>query len=153
MKAAPPTLATHIYQACLLLYPSAFRLRFGDEMTSDFDTWTHDAWDARGWLGVLAFWSFAGADLLRTAATQWVRTGMPTVIMLSAMLSTMMCTLIAQQLAPKGAKLASLIPPKSDDQEVVIMLVASAVVVLVITTTIIVTGCFWMFVVRRRARA
>ena len=84
MSHAPPAVATHIYQACLLLYPAAFRLEFGDEMISDFDEATADAWQHHRWAGLLALWTLVGVDFARTVAIQWLRTGLPLLIALSA---------------------------------------------------------------------
>jgi hypothetical protein len=147
---APPAVATHIYQACLLFYPSAFRLQFGDEMVSDFDEATDDAWQARGWAGVTALWFVIGIDFVGTVALQWVRTGLPAVLVLSVTWSTMMCTLIAQQLVPRAPILA---PPRTPDEEMTIMLVGLAVVIVLIAAVILVTAWFWMLVVRRTRRA
>lgn len=150
MYHAPPAVATHIYQACLLLYPATFRLEFGDEMISDFDEATADAWQHRRWAGVLALWTLVGADFARTVAIQWLRTGLPALIALSAIWSTMMCTLIAQQFVARPTILAS---PRTPDQEVSMMLVGMGVLIWLIAAIIAVTGWFWMGVIRRKRRA
>lgn len=150
MNSAPPAMATHIYQVCLRLYPPAFRLQFGDEMVSDFDEATYDARRTRGWLGVVALWALVGIDFARTVATQWLRTGLPALIALSAIWSTMMCTLIAQQFVPRASLLA---PPRTPDDEVSLLLIGMAVLVWVIAAVIAVTGWFWMLVIRRARRA
>jgi hypothetical protein len=146
----PPAVATHVYQACLLLYPSTFRLEFGDEMVSDFDEATGDAWRMRGWAGVLALWALVVADLVHSAAAQWLRTGLPVLIALSAFWTTMMCTLIAQQLTTRAPILP---PPRTPEEEMKIMIFGTAVVVVLIAAIILVTGWFWMLVVRRKRRA
>ena len=150
MSNAPPAIATHIYQACLLFYPSAFRLQFGDEMVCDFDEATDDAWHARGWTGLVALWCLIGIDFARTVAIQWLRTGLPAVLVLSVTWSTMMCTLIAQQFVPRAAALK---PPRTPDDEMKLMLVGLAVVIVLIAAIILVTAWFWMLVVRRARRA
>ena len=152
MNSAPPAIGMHVYQALLLLYPSAFRLEFGGEMASDFDEATGDAWRHRRWIGVWAFWALVGADLARTVVVQWLRTGLPALILLSGMWSTMMCTLIAKQFVPRSPAVA-LIPPKSPNDEVLILLIGAAVLVVVIAATILVTGWFWMLVLKRKRRA
>ena len=152
MNSVPPAIGTHVYQALLLLYPSAFRLEFGGEMASDFDEATEDAWRHRRWIGVWAFWALVGADLARTVVAQWLRTGLPTLILLSAMWSTMMCTLIAQQFVPR-APMVALLPPRTADDEAKILLIAIAALIWVIAAIIAATGWFWMLVIRRKRRA
>jgi hypothetical protein len=147
---APPAVATHIYQACLLLYPQTFRLEFGDEMVSDFDEATADAWHDRRWAGVVAVWTRVAVDFGRTVAIQWLKTGLPAVIALSVMWSTMIATLIAQQFVPRAPILAA---PRNPDEEVSIMLVGMGVLIWLIAAIIVVTGWFWMLVIRRKRRA
>jgi hypothetical protein len=147
---APPAVATHIYQACLLLYPATFRLEFGNEMISDFDEATADAWQDRRWAGVVGLWTLVGADLARTVTIQWLKTGLPALIALSVMWSTMIATLIAQQFVPRAQILA---PPRTPDEEVSMMLVGMGVLIWLIAAIIAVTGWFWMLVVRRKRRA
>ena len=143
--------ASHIYRACLLLYPSAFRLEFGDEMLSDFGSATQDAWRAAGWTGAVACWAHVGGDLLRSVALQWLRSGVPAVVLLSAIWSTTMATLVAQ--VAQRAPFAGLLPPREPDEDLAILLVGIAVVVVLIAAVIIVTAWFWMVVVRRKQRA
>ena len=150
MTNAPPPIATQVYQACVLLYPSTFRSQFGEEMISDFDAATRDAWHSRGWHGVLSLWALVSADLVRSIAVQWFRTGLPALAVLSIVWSIMMCSLVAQQFVPDYSPPAS---GQTDDQALLIMVLGSAVVVLLIVATVIITGCFWMLVVRRRSRA
>jgi hypothetical protein len=152
MKSAAPEIATHIYQALLHLYPSAFRREFGDEMVCDFDDATHEAWRLGGWTRVLACWALITGDFIWTALAQWVRTGWPAVAALSATWTTLCCTVIAQQLVPERP-IDSLIPPSNPDQEMIVMLLAVAVVFVLIAATILVTGLFWMQVLRRQRRA
>jgi hypothetical protein len=147
---APPAVATHIYQACLLLYPATFRVEFGDEMVSDFDEATADAWQDRRWAGVLQLWTLVGVDVVRTVAIQWLRTGLPALIALSAIWSTMMCTLIAHQFVARPPILA---PPRTPEEEVSMLLVAVGVFIWLIAAIIAVTGWFWMLVIRRKRRA
>jgi hypothetical protein len=97
LKSAPPTAATCFYRALLHLYPSAFRLEFGNEIAADFDDATEEAWRAHGWPGVLPVWLFVGADLARAVLVQWYRTGLPALVVLSASWSTMMFSILAHQ--------------------------------------------------------
>ena len=152
MNSAPPAIATRVYQALLLLYPAQFRFEFGDEMIADFDAATHDAWEVRGWTGVLALWVLVTADFAWTVVEQWLRTGLPAVVVLSVTWSTTMCTLIAQQFVPR-APMVALLPPRNADDEAKIMLIAIAALIWVIAAIIAATGWFWMLVVRRARRA
>jgi hypothetical protein len=147
---APPAVATYLYQACLLLYPERFRLEFGDEMVSDFDEATADAWHTRRWSGVFAVWTLVGVDFARTVAIQWLKTGLPALIVLSAIWSMMIATLIAQQFVPRAPMLAA---PRTPDEEVSMMLVGMGVLIWLIAAIIAVTGWFWMLVIRRKRRA
>ena len=61
-------------------------------MNADFNAATREAWDVRGWPGVLTLWVLVAADFARTVAEQWLRTGLPAVVVLSVTWSTMMCT-------------------------------------------------------------
>ena len=150
MHHAPPAVATYIYQACLLLYPRTFRLEFGDEMVTDFDEATSDAWQHRRWPGVLALWTLVCVDFARTVAIQWLKTGLPALIALSAIWSTMIATLIAQQFVPRAQILAA---PRNPDEEVSILLVGMGVLIWLIAAVIAVTGWFWTLVIRRKRRA
>lgn len=150
MNAAPPTAATHLYKGLLYLYPAAFRHEFGDEMVCDFDDATGEAWMGGGWPWVLAFWAIVGADLLRSAAIQWVRSGWPALVGISAASSLSCCVLIAQQLVPRPA----LTPPRNrSEDEMMLMMLSAVVVFMLIAVTIVVTAAFWALVVRRTRRA
>ncbi len=150
MHHAPPAVATYIYQACLLVYPATFRREFGDEMVSDFEEATADAWQDRRWVGVLALWTLVFVDFTRTVAIQWLKTGLPALIALSALWSTMIATLIAQQFVPHAPILAT---PRTPDEEVSLMLVGMGVLIWLIAAIIAVTGWFWMLVIGRKRRA
>jgi hypothetical protein len=147
----PPTVAAHIYRACLLLYPSTFRFEFGEEMLADFDDATNETWLSRGWIGVLMLWACVALDLARSVLTQWIRTGLPALAIVSAAWSTMMCTLIAQQFVPRSP--VDLLSRPTADEEVKLILIGMAVLICVIAAIIGVTGWFWTLVVRRKRRA
>ena len=144
--------AALLYRGLLHLYPRAFRHEFGAEMACDFEDATTEARNLRGWPGVLAVWGILTADLLRAMTTQWLRTGVPTVVTISAAWTISCCVLIAQQTAPQR-DISLLIPPRVADEEMRILLFGSAVVVLLIVATILVAGWFWMSVLKRRSRA
>ncbi len=152
MNSAVAPLVTQLYRALLYLYPGSFRIEFGEEMACDFEEAMSDAWTLRGWIGVLVIWTFVAADLMRTIAIQWLRSGVPAVVAMAATWTISCCVLIAQQRLPQRDT-PLLVPPRTADQEMQFMLLASAVVVLLIAATVLLAGWFWMFVVKRRSRA
>jgi hypothetical protein len=137
-----------LFRALLHLYPPAFRRQFGVEMSCDFEDAMKEARQMRGWIGVLAVWGIVTIDLLRAITVQWLRTGVPTIIAMSAGWAISCCVLIAQQMAP-GRDVSLLLPPRSPDQELQILLFGCAVVVLLIVATVLVAGSFWMSVLKR----
>ena len=143
---------THLYRALLLLYPKAFREKFGDEMACDFEEATSEAWAARGWIGVLTLVALVAADLMRTAVSQWLRTGWPAALALSGTLTAAYSVLIAHQV-PHGTDVSRLLPARTADEEMRVMMFGAVVVVLLIAATILITAWFWMFAVRRQSRA
>ena len=55
-----------IYSSLLLLYPSAFRRQFGEEMLEVFSEQMREACQQGGWLGGMAVWRCVSGELLRT---------------------------------------------------------------------------------------
>ena len=150
MNAVPPTAATHLYKALLYLYPAAFRQEFGDEMVCDFDDGTGDAWTAGGWPRVLAFWTIVSADFMWTVLIQWLRSGWPVLVAISATWSLSCCVLLAQQFVPRPELR---MPSNRTEEEMMLMMLSAVVVFVLIAVTIIVTAAFWALVVRRTRRA
>jgi hypothetical protein len=144
--------AALLYRGLLHLYPPAFRHQFEADMACDFEDATTEAWTMRGWIGVLAVWGILAADLFRAITVQWLRSGVPTAIAMSAIWTISCCVLIARQTAPRR-DIPLLLPPRTADQEMQILLLGSAVVVLLIVATVLVAGWFWMSVLKRRSRA
>jgi hypothetical protein len=74
----PPTVDVRLYRVALRLCPGEFRRDHGDEMACDFE-------EARGEAAIegrRAVWILRlliGIDLLRTLAVQWLRTGLPVI--------------------------------------------------------------------------
>jgi hypothetical protein len=135
VTSVPPTRASHIYQALLYLYPPAFRTEFGDEMAIDFHEGTGDAWRARGWPGVLSLWALIGADTARTAVLQWLRTGLPGLVVLSALWSTLLFELIAQQFLPLQRRLEPAPFMTAGESVIVVVLGVAAIPVLIVMMT------------------
>jgi hypothetical protein len=150
VNSRPPAGAIRLYKRLLYLYPAAFREEFGDEMLDDFADATGEAWMAGRWPHVLALWALIGADFLRSLMLQWVRSGWPALVGISATSSLSYCVLVAQQLAPRP----DLGPPRSrSEDEMLLMMFSGVVVFVLIAVTIIVTAAFWALVVRRKRRA
>jgi hypothetical protein len=135
-----------IYRLGLRLYPAAFRREFGREMSLDFDEGGRDAWCERGWRGLMLFWGRITADLVATAALQWLRTGLPLITLVSA-LTAVGVTGAAAQIIVRGPIGASL---TRDDEDLLLMLLMIGVVLSVIAATIIFTFCFTRPLQRRR---
>jgi uncharacterized membrane protein len=123
------------YRALLLLYPSAFRGTFGDEMAADFEEATREALEERGWLGVLPLWVAIGADFGRTLLVQWLQTGLPVLIALSAAWSILTFGMIARQFLPLQRRVmpASILSP--GEFFVLILIAAIALPVLFVMVT------------------
>jgi hypothetical protein len=147
-----PAAVARLYRALLYLYPGAFRTEFGGEMACDFEDATLEAWTTRGWTGVLAVWTIVARDLIVTIPLQWLRNGMPAVIVLSAAWTTSFLILIGQERVWRH-DMSFLTPPRTADQDMHILLLGSAVVFVLIVAIVIVTSWFWMWVVKRRTHA
>ena len=152
MKKAPAIFATHMYRACLFLYPPAFRDEFGPEMAADFESATTEAWRAERSAGVIACWARVALDLARSIATQWLRTGFPALAAISTIWALTIASLIANQFVP-NPPIAASVSPLNADEEVTLMLVFMGVLIVVIAAVIFVTGYFWTIVWRRKRGA
>jgi hypothetical protein len=130
----------------LRLYPGTFRREFGREMALDFDEAGREAWQDRGWHGLLAFWSRMTADFTGSVALQWMRTGLPLITLVSV-LAALGVTGAAAQIIVRGPIVASL---TQDDQDLLLMLLMIGVVLTVIAATIVFTFCFTRPLLRRR---
>src|SRR5437016_13923161 len=75
---------TMLYRAALYLYPPAFRREFSPEMVRDFDEARHETGRAGEGRGLWAFRAEMGVDLTCTVVLQWVRTGLPLIVLVSA---------------------------------------------------------------------
>ncbi len=115
MKRAPLAVAAFLYQTLLHLYPSSFHDQFGSEMAADFEDATEEAWRALGWLGVLQLWPRIGADLIRGVLVQWLRTGLPAVLALSATWSTVMFAIVAHQYVKLEPRLLPIRPAPASE--------------------------------------
>jgi hypothetical protein len=119
-------------------------------MVGDFDDATCDAWTAGGWPRVLALWTMVSADLMQSVVIQWVFSGWPALVGISATWTLSCCVLIAQQFVP-GPEPTQ--PRSRSDEEMMLMMLGAVVVFVLIAVIIIVTAAFWGLVVRRTRRA
>jgi len=137
-----------IYQAALWLYPAAFRREFSSEMTRD----VHDAIDETRREGrrrdLLALWACVAADLARTIVVQWLRTGLPVLLLCSAA-GAIAAASVAANVLPR-AVLA--VPSAAHDRDVMTLILLTIVVLLVIVATILFTFWFSRPMFRRHRR-
>jgi hypothetical protein len=74
-------MVSKVYRAALYLYPATFRREFSTEMTRD----VHEAMQEVGHgRDRLMLWAGIGADFARTIVVQWLRTGLPVLLLSSA---------------------------------------------------------------------
>ncbi len=146
---APPIVATHVYRALVYLYPPAFRRQFASEMASDFHDATCDAWHDGGWLAVVRLWTHIAGDVMRTAATQWLRNG-PSLVLVLFVAAAAACTFAIMKIVRRPLQFTSLSPV---DQDKVVLLFLATLVILLAVIVILFTVCFWLLVPRRSSRA
>jgi hypothetical protein len=135
-----------LYRACLRACPPAFLREYGDEMVRDFGDARKEAAAAGG----RALWRLRllmAIDLLRTAVTQWIRTGWP-VISLVSVIATLF---LAAGLAAVARRATFVIPEDAAHSEALGVLLLATIAVFLIATTIALT--LWAArPVRRRRR-
>jgi hypothetical protein len=71
-------------------------------MRRDFADATNRAWNRGGWFKVLALSLWFSADLVRNLIVQWLRTGVPTLIGISATSSILLVALLMLQGMPQN---------------------------------------------------
>jgi hypothetical protein len=120
----------YVYRALLHLYPSQFRDEYSREMAADFDDASDEAFIERGWRGVLSVWLQTGADLACSIPIQWLRTGRPLLILVSAAWSTLTFALVADQFVPLQRTFLSIPPGTPGESLVLVLLTLAAVPVL-----------------------
>jgi hypothetical protein len=135
---ARASVADVVYRAVLRLYPLRFREEFASDMALDFADASDEAWTQRQWTGLLAVWFRSTADVVCSLTRQWMRTRLPVVALISAVIALSTAAL-AQTVVPRGPFLAQVRP---NDRELVILILLTACVVLVIASTIIFTQWF-----------
>ena len=135
-----------VYRAILRLYPLRFQEEFASDMALDFADASDEAWMQRQWTGLLSVWVRSAADVVRSLTRQWMRTRVPFVAVISALIA-LSTAAIAQTVVPRGPFLAQVTP---NDRDLVILILMAACVVLVIASTIIFTQWFLRPLLYRR---
>lgn len=138
-----PTLARRIYGAALYLYPPAFRREFGPEMLRDFDEALAERWGRRGRRSL--FLTHIGTDLARSAAWQWLRSGLPAIAVLSAG-ATLLSIAMMSHVWPRQTS-EMVLPSSPADRELLGLLILAILAILLIATTIVLT--IWATPIRR----
>ena len=128
---ARASVADLVYRAILRLYPARFQEEFASDMALDFADASNEAWTRRQWPGLLGVWCRSAADLVRSLTRQWLRTRLPLVALISAVMALSTAAL-AQTIVPRGPFLAQV---KPNDRELVLLILLTACVVLVIAST------------------
>ena len=115
-------------------------------MALDFDEAGREAWQDRGWRGLLAFWGRMTADFTGSVALQWMRTGLPLITLVSVLVAAGV-TGAAAQIAVRGPILGPLTPEEND---LLLLMLIIAVVLSVIVATLVFTVWFARPIPRRR---
>ena len=131
-------MGTRLYRAALYLYPPRFRREFGAEMAADFEDARRDG---------LGCWQF-GADLIGSLVVQWLRTGLPVVIVLAMAWPIVLLSAVARYWRPVFFQL----PPRSQDEDVIALVMLVTVVLFIVVATVMFTLCFAIRPIRRRRR-
>jgi predicted lysophospholipase L1 biosynthesis ABC-type transport system permease subunit len=137
-----------VYRAALYLYPAAFRREFSSEMTRDFHEATHEAARAGRRRDLLALWAGIGADLARTIVVQWLRTGLP-VLLLCSTAAALAAASVAANVLPRAP---FDVPSTAHDRDVMTLILLTCVVLLVVAATILFTFWFSRPMFRRHRR-
>ena len=137
-----------VYHAALYLYPAAFRREFSSEMTRDFDEATDETKRAGGRRDLVALWLCMSADLARTVTVQWIRTGLPILLLCSA-IAAIAAASVAANLVPHAPVV---IPAAADDRDLMTLILLTGVVMVVIAATILFTFWFSRPLLRRHQR-
>ena len=135
-----------LYAAALHFYPPAFRREFSSEMMADFRAARREPHVTAGRRQLWTFRRQIAADLLTSLLTQWMRSGVPLLVMLSLIGSLASTTAVATLLRPPE----TLVRQGTDDELLVLLMVVVSLL-LVIAATIIFTFWFAHGVIRRRA--
>lgn len=140
--------AAKAYYAATFLCPPAFRREFSAEMAQDVDDAIEETRLDERPNAVVALWSEIGADLARTVALQWLRTGLPILLPCALFSAVVVTTVAAQVLRYDGLAM----PSAAADRDLITLIVLTGVVLLVIVSTILFTFWFSRPLLRRQRR-
>ena len=141
-------IANTVYRAALYLYPGAFRREFSTEMTRDFHEATLEARRAGRRRDLLTLWAGIGADLARTIVVEWLRTGMP-VLLLCSTAAALAAAGVAANVLPHAP---FDVPVTAQDRDVMTLILLTCAVLLIIVATILFTFWFSRPMFRRQRR-
>jgi predicted lysophospholipase L1 biosynthesis ABC-type transport system permease subunit len=141
-------ISNRVYRAALYLYPAAFRREFSSEMTRDFHEATCEARRAGRRRDLLTLWAGIGADLARTIAVQWLRTGLP-VLLLCSTAAALAAASVAANVLPHAP---FDVPATAHDRDVMTLILLTCAVLLIIVATILFTFWFSRPLFRRHRR-
>jgi hypothetical protein len=151
MRTVPPRVAAvgaRLYAAALFLYPPAFRREFSSEMARDFSEATEDTRQAGRRSELLALWARVGADLASTIVVQWIRTGLP-VLVVCSIAGAVVAASVAANVLPRTP---FTVPAATADRDLMTLILLTGVVLLVIVATILFTFWFSRPLFRRHRR-
>jgi hypothetical protein len=144
----PPTrIGLMVYGALLAFYPRTFRREFAFDMIQDFEEASEEAWENTRWRGLVCLWLLTGADVIRSAPLQWVRSG-TLVFSALAVISAASCAAVVEVVTPR---VAFQVQPGSAEREGVLVLILVTTVVVLIAATVIFSLLFLRPVVNRNA--
>jgi hypothetical protein len=94
-----------VYAVLLVLFPRSFTDEFGYEMMCDVRDACLRARHSRGRLGLVSLSARWVGDLARNVVIQWVRTGVPALIVISVSWTLLLFSLVALQGIPQASVL------------------------------------------------
>jgi len=141
------SLDTRLYRAALSLYPPAFRREFSPDMVRDFDEARHEAQVTDQGCGLWTFRAQMITDLASTVVWQWLRTGLPFIVVLAVTGPLIAASALASLWRP----VSIVLPRETADADMIVLELLVAVVLFVIAATIIFTLWFTR-PIRRRIR-
>jgi hypothetical protein len=82
--ALPLRVSHRVYAALLLLYPTALRQQFGEEMLEVFTDQMRDARNKDGWVGEMAVWRCVAGETVHTVVSSHLQTASVSVLSILA---------------------------------------------------------------------